>query len=70
MREEHMSKAKTEALELMKNLPDDVSIGVIMEELFFKQQVEIGLQDVAEGRVLTHNELKERIARWRKSAGR
>lgn len=70
MREEHMSKAKTEALELMKNLPDDVSTGVIMEELFFKQQVEIGLQDVAEGRVLTHNELKERIARWRKSAGR
>ena len=70
MREEHMSKAKTEALELMKNLPDDVSTGIIMEELFFKQQVEIGLQDVAEGRVLTHNELKERIARWRKSAGR
>ena len=41
-----------------------------MEELFFKQQVEKGLQDVAEGRVLTHAELKERIARWRKSAGR
>jgi predicted transcriptional regulator len=41
-----------------------------MEELFFKQQVEKGLQDVAEGRVLTQAELKERIARWRKSAGR
>jgi len=41
-----------------------------MEELFFKQQVDKGLQDVAEGRVLTHQELKERIAGWRKSAGR
>jgi len=64
----HMTKA--EALELIKNLPDDVSTGTIMEELFFKQQVERGLTDVAEGRVLTHNELKERIGRWRKFAGR
>jgi predicted transcriptional regulator len=65
-----MGKAKAEALELIKKLPDDVSTGTIMEELFFKQQVERGLQDVAEGRILTHAELKERIGRWRKSAGR
>jgi predicted transcriptional regulator len=55
---------------MIQNLPDDVTTAVIMEELFFKQQVEKGLQDVAEGRVLTQEELKERIARWRKSAGR
>jgi hypothetical protein len=65
-----MAKAKTEALELIKKLPGDVTTGGIMEELFFKQQVEKGLQDVAEGRVLTQTELKERMARWRKSAGR
>ena len=65
-----MATAKAEALELIKQLPDDVTTGGIMEELFFKQQVEKGLEDVAEGRVLTHQELKERIARWRKSAGR
>ena len=65
-----MGKAKAEALELIKKLPDDVTTGGIMEELFFMQQVEKGLQDVAEGRVLTQEELKERIARWRKSAGR
>lgn len=65
-----MAKAKTEALELIKKLPDDVTTSGIMEELFFKQQVEKGLHDVADGRVLTHEELKERIARWRKSAGR
>ncbi len=65
-----MEKAKAEALELIKKLPDDVTTGAIMEELFLKQQVEKGLQDVAEGRVLTHEEMKERIVRWRKSAGR
>ena len=65
-----MAKATAEALELIKQLPDDVTTAVILEELFFKQQVEKGLQDVAEGRVLTQQELKEKIARWRKSAGR
>lgn len=65
-----MAKAKAEALELIKKLPDDVTTSGIMEELFFKQQVEKGLQDVAEGRVLTQAELKERAVRWRRSAGR
>jgi predicted transcriptional regulator len=54
----------------LQQLSDDVTTAVIMEELFFKQQVEKGLQDVAEGRVLTQQEMKEGIARWRKSAGR
>lgn len=45
-----------------------------MEELFFKQQVERGLQDVAEGRDFTHNELKVRSwamakVRWSPTAG-
>ena len=65
-----MAKAKAEALAMIQKLPDDVTTGAIMEELFFKQQVEKGLQDVAEGRVLTPEELRERIAQWRKSAGR
>ncbi len=61
-----MAKAKAEALELIKLLPDDVTTGVIMEELFFRSQVKKGLEDLAQGRTLTHQELKERIARWRK----
>jgi predicted transcriptional regulator len=65
-----MAKAKAEALGLIQKLPDDVTTGAIIEELFFKQQVEKRLQDVAEGRVLSHEELKERMARWRKSADR
>ena len=65
-----MGQEKTEALELIRKLPDNVTTDAIMEEVFFKQQVDKGLQDVAEGRVLTHQELKERLIRWRKSAGR
>lgn len=65
-----MGKDKAEALELIRKLPEEVTTDAIMEELYFKRQVDKGLRDVAEGRVLTPQELKERIARWRKSAGR
>ena len=64
-----MGKHKSEALELIQKLPDDVTTDTIMEELYFKQQIDKGLRDVGEGRVITHQELKERIARWRKSSG-
>jgi predicted transcriptional regulator len=65
-----MGKEKKEALDLIQKLPDGVTTDAIMEELYFKQQIDRGLQDVGEGRVVSHQELKKRIARWRKSAGR
>ena len=65
-----MAGEKNEILDLIRKLPDDVTAGDVMEELYFKQQVDKGLRDVVEGRVLTHQELKERIVRWRTSAGR
>ena len=65
-----MSQAKYEVLELIRRLPDDATTADIMEELYFKQQVDKGLRDVAEGRVLSHEELRQRVARWRTSAGR
>lgn len=63
-----MEQPKTEPPELIQKLPDNVTTDAIMEELCL--EVEKGLQDVAEGRVLSHQEMKERLARWRKSAGR
>jgi predicted transcriptional regulator len=65
-----MSLAKEEALKLIQKMPDTVTTADILEELYFKEQVERGLRDVAEGRTLGHDEVKERLAQWRKSAGR
>lgn len=65
-----MSREKDEVIDLIRRLPENVTTADIMEELFFKQQVDRGLRDVAEGRVLTQQELKQRMTRWRKSAGR
>ena len=62
--------AKEDALKIIQSLPDDCSTDDILAELFFKKQVDAGLVDVAEGRVVTHEEVKARIAKWRSSAGR
>ena len=63
-----MSKDKNDVMDLIRRLPDDVTTADIMDELYFKQQVDQGLRDLAEGSVLTHPELRERLAKWRKSA--
>lgn len=65
-----MSQAKEEALELIRKMPDTVSTADILDELYFKEQVDRGLRDVAEGRTISHQELKERLLQWRRSAGR
>jgi len=62
--------AKEDALKIIQNLPDDCSTDDILAELFFKKQVDTGLVDVAEGRVVTHEELRARITKWRSSVGR
>jgi len=56
---------KHEAHKIIQALPDDCSTEDILAELFFKQQVDAGLKDVTEGRTVSHDELRERIAKWR-----
>ena len=52
-----MGKHKAEALELIQKLANEVTTDAIMEELDFKQQIDKGLHDVAENRVITHQEV-------------
>ncbi len=62
-----MSDEKQAAIDLIQRLPDDATTTDIIEELYFKQVVDKGLRDAKEGGLLSHTELKERIAKWRKS---
>ncbi len=65
-----MNPEKQAAIDLIQRLPDDATTADIIDELYFKQQVDKGLCDVVEGRLISHAELKERIAKWGKSNGR
>ncbi|MDI6793017.1 MAG: hypothetical protein QME81_09145 [bacterium] len=65
-----MLLAKEEAIHLIEKLPDDYSMDEIMAELYFKQQVKQGLEDVEKGRVYSHEQVKDMVLQWRKSSGR
>ena len=61
---------KEEVLRAIQSLPDDCSVEEILAEIYFKKQIDEGLRDVVEGRVVSHDEVKKRVGRWRESAGR
>jgi predicted transcriptional regulator len=61
-----MKNAKQSAIEVIENLPDDSSYEDIMEMLFFLQKVELGLKDIKDGKVISHEDVKKRLGRWLK----
>ncbi|MEW5767455.1 MAG: hypothetical protein AB1797_07475 [bacterium] len=65
-----MALAEEEAIQLIEKLPDNYSMDEIMAELYFKQQVKQGLEDVEKGRAYSHEQVKDMVWQWRKSSGR
>jgi len=56
-----MSTPKQAAKELIEHLPDQATWGDIMYELYVKQKIEAGLEAVAEGRTVPHEDIKRRL---------
>jgi len=65
-----MTMLKQGVLRFIEKLPDDYSMDDIMAELYFKQQVEEGPRVSEEGRVYSHEQVKNMVQEWRKSSGR
>ncbi len=59
-----MSAVKQEVLELIRSLPESVTLDEIMAELYFKLQVDTGLRELDEGKGLSHEEVKKRMGKW------
>ena len=59
-----MNTAKAEVIEILEKLPEDASLEDIEYHIYVRQKVERGLNDVAEGRVLSQDEVDRRMARW------
>ena len=53
--------AKQAARELIEQLPESVSWNDLMYELDVKQKIEEGLQQLDEGRGISHEEAKRRL---------
>jgi predicted transcriptional regulator len=51
-------------IEMIKRLPEDVSVPDIMAELYFRQKVDQGLRELDEGLGILHEEAKQKLAKW------
>ncbi len=59
-----MSGVKKEVIKMIQSLPDEVTIDDIMEELYFKLQVDAGLKELDEGKGIPHEEVEKRMSKW------
>lgn len=64
-----MEKTKDQVRALLDKLPDDCSLDDVLYHLYVQKKVAAGLADVAEGRLLTHEEVAEEMRqKWIKGA--
>ena len=59
-----MSIVKERLTEVIQNQPEDASYDEIIRELVFENMVERGLEDVRQGRVISNDEMEQRIKTW------
>jgi len=59
-----MATAKQEVQKVLDTLTEEVSLEDIQYHLYVLQRLERGRQDVAAGRVIPHDEIEQRMARW------
>jgi len=61
-----MALLKEATIEIIKRLPDDCSLEDIMYEINFVAQVIEGLTDAESGKLLTTDEILNRVDQWAK----
>ncbi len=55
---------KEDVIELIRRLPENVTLPDIMEGLYVRQKVERGLAQLDNGQGLTTEEARQRLRRW------
>jgi predicted transcriptional regulator len=60
---------KQAALKMIEQMPADASLEDIMYELYFRQRVDRGLQELDAGETVSHEEVKQSLVQWLQSSG-
>lgn len=55
------ASVKDAVIDAIRQMPDDTTVEDILEALYVRQKIDVGLRDVAEGRVMSHEEAEERL---------
>jgi len=55
---------KQQVIQMVKTLPDNVTVDDVMAELYFKIQVDTGLKELNEGKGIPHEDVEKRMSKW------
>ena len=58
-----MFAIKDQVIQLVNRLPDNVTVDDIIEELYFKLQVDEGSKEPDDGKGIPHDKVKDRMAK-------
>lgn len=61
-----MSAIQDKIIEIVNRQPEDSTYEEIIKEIIFDGMIEQGLDDVRNGRTISNEEMKKRIASWPK----
>ena len=59
-----MSTAKEDVRRLLDQLPDDASLDDIQYQIYVRQKIQRGLEDVEAGRVVSQEQVEQQIEQW------
>lgn len=59
-----MPGVKEQVIQMIQALPDNITVEDVMEELYFKLQVDAGLKELDEGKGIPHEDVEKRVSKW------
>lgn len=59
-----MENAKEQVREILETLPEEASLEDIQYHIYVRQKIQQGLDDVEAGRVISHEDVQQRLAKW------
>ena len=59
-----MDSAKDQVHQILERLPESASLEDIQYHIYVRQKIEQGLEDADAGRVISHDEVRRRLAKW------
>ena len=60
-----MDTAKDQVQQILEILPENASLEDIQYHIYVRQMIEVGIADAEAGRVIPHEEVERRLAKWR-----
>jgi len=57
---------KKAIIQALNDFPNIIKLDDLIERLIVLEKIEVGLNDVAEGRIIDHANVKKRVKQWSK----